>query len=354
MTVHDGKVTRVTLVRHGQSDFNADKRFQGSLDEPQLTTRGWKTAVACGNHLNKSHYDLIVCSPLRRARQTVEGILSTYGSDRIAPPVIYDARLREVHLPGWEGLSMQLIKDKYPTEYRTWRESPDRLALQAQLSSAQCNNSEFSPLGDMKERACTFWEDLLLHRRGKTVLIVGHGAAISVMLAVALKLPLEHVHRVQQSNGGVSCLEFIADRTMPARALTINRTQHLGETLPKMKEGRTGVRILLSGEGWTSSIPWDYPVPGACVDIIQGEGSAQIISGVLECADDQIRTIAWVQPAGRVESEMFSTLRLEHWQSHGLAMEGGGLTVLHYPLRGCKPIVQAMNIHPIPAKQSEK
>lgn len=347
MIFENDTLTRVLFVRHGQSDYNAEGRFQGSLDDPQLTSKGWKTAVQCGRHLNKNHVDVIVCSPLRRARQTAEAIVSTYGQGDLVPPIIYDARLREVHLPGWEGLPMQTVQSLFPASYHLWKQSPDLLVLPSQ-TDATSPAKDFSPLGDMRQRAAEFWSDLLLHRRGQTVLVVGHGAAISVLIGMALKLSPDDVHCVQQSNGGISCLEFASHQDTPARACYINRTQHLGEMLPKMKEGRSGVRLLLLTEHRAARISWLEVVPGAPVHVVKGEGSAEVVSSLLNEADDRVRTVAWIQPRGCLCDEAASILLRPSWQSRGLVVEQDTLTVLHYPRRGCAPILQALNITPEP------
>ncbi len=343
MSLENDTVTRVIFVRHGQSDYNAQGRFQGSLDEPQLTSKGWKTALQCGQHLNRNHFDVIVCSPLRRARQTVESIVSTYGPGHPAPPVIYDARLREVHLPGWEGLPMQTVQSLFPASYRLWKQSPDLLVLPSPID-ATSPAKDFSPLGDMRQRATEFQNDLLLHHRGQTVLVVGHGAAISVLIGMALNLSPDDVHCVQQSNGGISCLEFASRQDKPARACYINRTQHLGEMLPKMKEGRSGVRLLLLTEHRAARISWPEVVPGAPVHVVKGEGSTEVVSSLLSDADDRVRTVAWIQPSGRLSDKAASILLRPSWQSQGLVVEQDTLTVLHYPRRGCAPILQALNI----------
>ena len=350
IAIHSKTVTRVLLVRHGQSDFNAEGRFQGSLEEPQLTARGWKTAVACGQHLNQTHFDAIVCSSLQRARQTAEGILSTYSVDNPAPPIYYDVRLREVHLPGWEGLSMQAVRQVFPDNYRTWKEYPEQLRLSPILNSDASTSGSFSPLHDMATRAYQFWDDLLLHRRGQSVLIVGHGAAISVMLAIALRLPIGIVNCLQQSNGGVCRLEFGTDPIMPARAFYFNRTQHLGEILPKMKEGRSGQRILLLSQEHASRMDWNALLPGTSVDVIQGAGSAGVVNNRLNNREDTVRTTAWIRPCGRLGEEIVSALRLGSWKNLQLSVGIDTLSVLHYPRVDGWPILQAMNIDPKPVE----
>ena len=337
-------LTRVILVRHGQSDFNAEGRFQGSLDRPQLTARGWKTAVACGHHLKSMHFDIILCSNLQRARQTAEGILSTYSAANAAPPIEYDARLREIHLPGWEGLPIETVRNLFPADYKMWKEDPAQLVLNSPSELLAASTAAFSPLAAMQTRAAEFWSDLLRHRHGQTVMIVGHGAAISVMIAVALNLPTGIVHCLQQSNGGVSCLEFACDKPGSAKAIYTNRTQHLGEILPKMKEGRTGLRILLLSQVCALSGNWSSLLPEGSFKIVGGAGSEELITSALEQAEDKVQTMVWAQPAGHLSEKVVSALRLGNWENLEITVDTDVATVLHYPRPGGPPIVQAINI----------
>jgi len=68
---HGGR-TRALIVRHAQSTFNVQQRYQGRSDEPVLTDRGAAAAVQAGRHVVAERIDALISSPLRRALQTAE------------------------------------------------------------------------------------------------------------------------------------------------------------------------------------------------------------------------------------------------------------------------------------------
>src|SRR6516225_9214158 len=72
--------TRVLLLRHGESTFNEQGRCHGSSDKSILTERGMLTALRSGQYLKRELPDIILASPLRRARQTAEIIRAELGS----------------------------------------------------------------------------------------------------------------------------------------------------------------------------------------------------------------------------------------------------------------------------------
>lgn len=68
-------ITRVILVRHGQSTYNAQKRYQGSCDDSVLTEKGHSDAYRTGVALKTIKLDAVYTSPLRRTQETTAEIL---------------------------------------------------------------------------------------------------------------------------------------------------------------------------------------------------------------------------------------------------------------------------------------
>jgi broad specificity phosphatase PhoE len=98
---------QLLLVRHGQSIWNADGRWQGQAD-PALSALGTRQAKAAA--LTLGTFDAIVASDLDRARSTAEIIASELG----VGPVMLDADLRERSAGDWEGLTKDQIEAQYP------------------------------------------------------------------------------------------------------------------------------------------------------------------------------------------------------------------------------------------------
>jgi broad specificity phosphatase PhoE len=103
----------ILLVRHGETEWNRQRRYQGRFDSP-LTARGVAQAHAIGRLLAAmpgAGLAAIVASPLRRARQTAELICEHFGE---APELRLDDRLRELSLGGWDGLTYHEIAARRP------------------------------------------------------------------------------------------------------------------------------------------------------------------------------------------------------------------------------------------------
>src|SRR5690348_13914028 len=103
--------SRLLLVRHGESTWNAARRMQGQLDPP-LSERGLAQALEVGERLAGRRLGAFYCSDLVRARQTAELIASAVGMDPVPDP-----GLREIALGAWEGKTREEVMAEYPEEW---------------------------------------------------------------------------------------------------------------------------------------------------------------------------------------------------------------------------------------------
>ena len=107
----------VLLVRHGETEWNRARRYQGWLDSP-LTQEGIAQAEAIGRllcRLPEAASAEIVASPIGRARRTAEIIAECLNDDRGHPrPIRFDERLREISLGSWDGLDKRDIRHRAP------------------------------------------------------------------------------------------------------------------------------------------------------------------------------------------------------------------------------------------------
>lgn len=108
-------LSRLILLRHGQTDFNVAGRMQGHL-ESVLTPIGRAQAVAAAPVVAALAPDRLISSDLSRAADTAELVGAVCGL-----PVKLDARLRETHLGQWQGMSVDEIEAEYPGAIATWR-----------------------------------------------------------------------------------------------------------------------------------------------------------------------------------------------------------------------------------------
>lgn len=107
--------THIVLIRHGETEWNAERRLQGHIDIA-LNEEGLRQAGALAAALSGEHFDAIVSSDLQRAAQTAQALASLKGM-----PVASDPHLRERCYGAFEGLLYADIEARYPVEFAAWQ-----------------------------------------------------------------------------------------------------------------------------------------------------------------------------------------------------------------------------------------
>ena len=108
-------MTEILLIRHGETDWNAEKRLQGHADIA-LNAQGERQAAAIGRALSEEPIDAIFSSDLQRAAQTAQAIAYSHGMT-----VHLEPALRERCYGAFEGLLYKDIGERYPDAYAAWR-----------------------------------------------------------------------------------------------------------------------------------------------------------------------------------------------------------------------------------------
>src|SRR6266478_5746067 len=122
--------TRVWLVRHGRSTFNAQGLYQGCSDQPELTESGRLHARLAAQTLANAGIRFVVASPLRRAFDTAREILDEFRRERLPIPSLQtDDRLKEIDLAEWQGLRFDEVSSRYAEQYQMWRSQPHLLRM---------------------------------------------------------------------------------------------------------------------------------------------------------------------------------------------------------------------------------
>lgn len=235
--------TRVIIVRHGQSTYNAVKKIQGRCDKSVLTDKGIADATTVGQTLRGINFAAIYCSPLQRAQKTAEVIHSQLTD---APTPTPSEGLLEIDLPNWEELPKTEVKEKYPEEYRQWHESP------AEFSMTLADGTEHFPVKSLYAQAKAFWQDILVKHEGETILIVAHNGINRCLIMSASGIPPEKYQSIQQSNCCINVINFAGQLGGIVQYESLNQTAHLGVTIPSFRPGHEGLRILLVRHGETN------------------------------------------------------------------------------------------------------
>ena len=233
--------TRVIIVRHGQSSYNAEKRIQGRCDESVITEKGRTDAQILGKALSNLTFAAVYCSPLKRAKNTAEIIHSYLDHPPQLQPM---AKLMEIDLPLWEKMTKQEVKEKLTEDYRCWKERPHEFKMMLE-------GGEHFPVLSLYQQAREFWQDILPQHQDQTILIVAHNGINRCLLMSAIGISPQRYHSIQQSNCCINVLNFRGGWGEPVELESLNQTAHLDIPLPPPRPSHNGPRFLLVRHGET-------------------------------------------------------------------------------------------------------
>ena len=377
--------TRVILVRHGQSIYNERGLYQGCCDDSFLTEKGRLTAYQTGLSLSSIPLDAVYSSPLQRARETASEVLSAIATIADSHPELHiNQNLKEIDLPAWNGLSFKYVREHLAEDYRCWRERPHEFQMAAEIDEdSPVSNSVVTlvkppnfPVQNLYQQAQNFWAEILPQYAGKTILIITHGGTIKALISTALGMKCQDFHTLQQSNCGVSILSF-AGAEHRAELEAMNLTDRLGEVLPKLKEGKQGLRLLLvpadsendtytdniariieqtslnfclNSEGINSARMAErsigtHPHPTVQLSVSTERFMQtwhQTISGRSR-QSPSLCTGLVVAEIGEIRAALNQVLGLPI-QQQSLKVKPGTINILHYPASAKYPVIQAMNL----------
>lgn len=182
---------KLLLVRHGQTAWNAQKRFMGQLDIP-LDETGRAQVAALGNRLKDEHVDIIYASDLSRAWDTALAIQSCLASHADIAP---ESRLREMNFGDWQGLTYAEIQERDLQNLTHWED--DR------LHHAPPNGET---LLAFSERVVSAYREWCTAYAEQKILLVGHGGSLQLLLAHALGLSPDKFWQLHLSNASLTDL----------------------------------------------------------------------------------------------------------------------------------------------------
>ncbi len=238
--------TRVIILRHGQSSYNSQGRIQGRSDLSVLTDRGQADAKMTSTAFQDLKFSAAYCSPLQRAHQTATTVLTGLNQQDCLQT---DDRLLEIDLPLWETMLNQEVREKYAEQYQAWKQRPHELKML--LPQADGGTQEFFPVLALYAQATTFWQRIIPQHQGQTILIVAHNGINRALISTALGIPAHLYHSIQQSNCGVTVLNFSGGWGENVQLESLNQTSHLGQKLPTFRPPNQGPRFLLVRHGET-------------------------------------------------------------------------------------------------------
>ncbi|MFC0313877.1 histidine phosphatase family protein [Gordonia phosphorivorans] len=200
--------TRITLLRHGQTPLSVDRRYSGHGD-PELIELGRAQAAAAARRLgSRGEIDVIVSSPLARARATAQAV-----ADVVGLPVHVHDGLIETDFGAWEGLTFREAAERDPQLHRQWL---------GDLEVAPPGGESFAQVG---ARLAATKLELLEQHRGARILAVSHVTPIKTLLRDALGVGPELLFRLHLDLASLSIAEYYPDGGAVVKL--VNDTGHL-------------------------------------------------------------------------------------------------------------------------------
>ena len=207
----------VFFVRHGLTDWNIQRRFQGTLNVP-LNDEGRRQAETAAERCRELGFERIYHSTLARAAETAEIIARAAGA-----PLIPCPGFNEVSLGVFQGLNHDEARAQYPEAYAQYFADRVNAAPPEGESLYQVQQRALETLGFIEEDA----------KGCARIAVVSHGALLKSLLGGIAGIPLEHFARFDVSNGSISVVESSHGNR---RLITLNAMSHFGDPYGEMSK----------------------------------------------------------------------------------------------------------------------
>ena len=179
---------KLFLIRHGQTESNAQGRYQGSMDT-NLTQAGVKQARLAKKYLSRVKFSNIYSSPLKRAVDTAEILVKGTGLK-----VMIRENLKELNFGKWEGLKFEEINTIYRQDYQDWLADP--------FKNPPTGGENF---GELIARASEEINKIVAENpEGSSIAVVTHGGVILSLIVKWLKIPSECWRSLIQRQGAIN------------------------------------------------------------------------------------------------------------------------------------------------------
>jgi len=182
---------RLFLIRHGETDGTAKRKFMGKVDMP-LNKKGLRDAGLLADRLKNEKITAFYTSPLKRTLETAKILKQFHNA-----PLKKQKAFEEIRFGKWEGLTLDEIYKKDKNLCRRWFTDLENFTM---------------PRGEsvkaMQDRVIKGWKGIFSHRPKGTVAIVTHGGPIRIFLCYFLNLDLSFFWKVRFDTVSLTILTF--------------------------------------------------------------------------------------------------------------------------------------------------
>lgn len=201
-------MTKLILIRHGQTVWNKLGKYQGQADI-ELSQEGLEQAEKLKEHFPFDDVKGIYASSLKRAMDTGKAV-----AEKFDLPVVPCDELREISFGDWEGLTYDEINNAWPDAHEGLFARPD---------ITDCPNGE--SFTDVQKRAVAKLQELVEKHQGESFVIAAHGGVNRTILCYALGLSLRYMWNIRQDNTAINVISFYEDGKCTVDLM--NSTEHL-------------------------------------------------------------------------------------------------------------------------------
>ena len=213
---------RIILVRHGETDWNQQGRFQGQIDIP-LNQNGKVQAKAASEFLKNISIQKAFSSSLSRPKETAQIILKEHPGIEIT----LKDNLKEIGHGKWEGKLESEIKSNWADLLKTWKIFPEKVQM-----------PDGENIKEVSTRSINGWKEICKDlKNDETALVVAHDAVNKTILCYLLGLSPSEIWTIKQGNGGITVIDLSEKEGQPDQITCLNITSHLGGVIDSTAAG---------------------------------------------------------------------------------------------------------------------
>ncbi len=214
--------SRIFLIRHGETNWNKEGRFQGQIDIP-LNENGKDQARKTFEYLRNISFNKAFSSSMHRPFETAQIILQNNKDLKIEK---IDS-LVEISHGLWEGKLEAEIREEWPALLKNWHDKPEEVIM-----------PEGESIKDVSERSVEAFDKICLSQKDNDqTLIVAHDAVNKTLICNILGINYSNIWMIKQGNGGITIIDLFNDPNKPPVISALNITTHLGGILDSTASG---------------------------------------------------------------------------------------------------------------------
>ena len=214
--------SRIILVRHGETDWNKEGRFQGQIDIP-LNETGKNQAQKASNFLKSIDFNKAYSSSMSRPLETAKIILGKKSNLSI----LKIDELSEISHGLWEGKLEKEIKTTWPEMLDKWHQEPENVIM-----------PEGESIEDVSKRSLNAWQNICKNQNKNDItLVVAHDAVNKTLICNLLGLSYSQIWTIKQGNGGITVIDIFDNPDKDNVLSALNITTHLGNILDSTASG---------------------------------------------------------------------------------------------------------------------